>query len=185
MTPDTVSIPGYVNMDTPGLIWDIWNSPNGRFSNYPMVGPAPVSANAAAGPAAPSPSPSPSSPPSHSLPGIPPLPTTAAGKSSTPVYKAPASSTSQAEASEAPEKPAGPTTAAPSAVPTGPSKVKIVTETTFITVTSTVLKAAPTDVPDDEEPEQDYSGDDSESNSDDPEPPHGHGNVHGYRHRRS
>ncbi|KAI5857764.1 glycosyl hydrolase family 61-domain-containing protein [Tricharina praecox] len=36
--PETVSIPGYVNIDTPGLIFDVWNSET--FKNYPMPGPA-------------------------------------------------------------------------------------------------------------------------------------------------
>jgi hypothetical protein len=38
--PATVSIPGYVNITTPGLIFDVWNSPTGTFSNYPIPGPA-------------------------------------------------------------------------------------------------------------------------------------------------
>ncbi|KAI5810281.1 putative endo-beta-1,4-glucanase D [Peziza echinospora] len=44
----TVSIPGYVNKKTPGMIFDIWNSPSGKFSGYPSFGP-PVFVDAAGG----------------------------------------------------------------------------------------------------------------------------------------
>ncbi|KAH0611313.1 uncharacterized protein H6S33_010578 [Morchella sextelata] len=40
--PDTVSIPGYVSMSSPGMIYDIWNSPSGTFSDYTVPGPAPL-----------------------------------------------------------------------------------------------------------------------------------------------
>jgi hypothetical protein len=48
VTPEEVPIPGYVNISTPGLIYDIWSSTT--YSNYPMPGPRPLVA-AAAGPA--------------------------------------------------------------------------------------------------------------------------------------
>lgn len=41
-SPEEVSIPGYLTIDSPGLIYDIWNSPDGTFSDYPMPGPAPL-----------------------------------------------------------------------------------------------------------------------------------------------
>ena len=38
--PDTVSIPGYVSKNTPGLVYNIWTSPvPGVYSNYPVIGP--------------------------------------------------------------------------------------------------------------------------------------------------
>ncbi|KAH8144398.1 uncharacterized protein LAJ45_11622 [Morchella importuna] len=37
--PDTVSIPGYISMSSPGMIYDIWNSPSGTFSDYTVPGP--------------------------------------------------------------------------------------------------------------------------------------------------
>ncbi|KAA8909303.1 glycosyl hydrolase family 61-domain-containing protein [Sphaerosporella brunnea] len=40
VTPETVSIPGYVNTDTPGLTFDVRNSPTGTFSGYSVPGPA-------------------------------------------------------------------------------------------------------------------------------------------------
>jgi len=43
--PETVSIPGYVNINTPGLIFDIWNSPTNTYKNYPIPGPQPIIAN--------------------------------------------------------------------------------------------------------------------------------------------
>jgi hypothetical protein len=43
--PETVSIPGYVNISTPGLIFDIWNSPTNTYKNYPIPGPQPLISN--------------------------------------------------------------------------------------------------------------------------------------------
>jgi len=41
----TVSIPGYLTLSSPGLIFDVWNSPSNTFSNYPMPGPKPLVAS--------------------------------------------------------------------------------------------------------------------------------------------
>lgn len=40
--PDTVSIPGHLSMDMPGMIFDIWKAPVGTYSDYTVPGPAPL-----------------------------------------------------------------------------------------------------------------------------------------------
>ncbi|KAH8147329.1 uncharacterized protein LAJ45_08485 [Morchella importuna] len=40
--PDTVSIPGHLNMGMKGMIYDIWTPANGPYSDYTVPGPAPL-----------------------------------------------------------------------------------------------------------------------------------------------
>lgn len=172
LTPDTVSIPGYVNIDTPGLIWDIWNSPNGRFSNYPMVGPAPVTDSSVPAPAQPgAPIPSAPSIPSVSAPGIPPV--------STPAVAYP---TAIPTPTAGYSPPVSGSVSAPAVSKSSVCNVKIVTATTFITITSTRAYADPTDTPENDD-SVDADADDSP-----PQPTYGHGGhgaAHGSRRRRS
>ena len=37
--PSTVSIPGYVTLDSPGLLFDVWSSDSQKFKDYPEPGP--------------------------------------------------------------------------------------------------------------------------------------------------
>lgn len=56
ITPDTVSIPGYLNHDSPGLIYNIWTKKD--FSDYQIPGPAPLASSGGGGGTGSNPAPS-------------------------------------------------------------------------------------------------------------------------------
>lgn len=142
-----------------------------------MVGPAPVTDNAAVAPV-------------PSLPGIPQLPETTSviKPSSTPAdYYTPPTSTAPVAG-----KPATSSLTTADAVPTSKCNCKIVTATTFITITSTKSYAAPTAAPELDDSEDGQDGDDSDdgdsddADADAAQPTYAHGgHVHGSRLRRS
>lgn len=184
LTPDTVSIPGYVNIDTPGLIWDIWNSPNGRFSNYPMVGPAPVTDSSVPAPALPGiPIPSaPSVPSIPSAPSAPSIPSVPSAPSIPPVSTPAVAYPTPPTAGYSP--PVSASVSAPPVAKSSACNVKIVTATTFITITSTRASAEPTDLAENDDDESEDADDST------PQPTYGHGHgghgtAHGSRRRRS